>query len=548
MNNLPNFQFLIANCCILLIILFTIIANIGIYSINRTSKNNNNFIDTDFIVEEKIGGNNKKIKNLMNEFSEVSGDVFLILPCQLFEETPAKKFKQCYIIEDPIYFTRLKFHKLKLIFHRATMKFYFDYLKSLGCDIQYIEYENVPQFYKKINQEIKNGKNIKMFDPIDKLLNLPKNIKFLSTPYFLNTKDDLAEYKNQIKSYRHDQSFYPMMRKKLDVLISKGKPIGGKWTYDNENRNAFEENQEEVKIWTPHNNKYIKEAKQYIEQNFANNPGSTEYFIYPSNHDEAKLHLDEFIKNRLKLFGKYQDAVKSDIAFGFHSVLSSSINSGLLTPQYVLHKIINADAPLNSKEGFIRQLIGWREYCQLIYIYEGDKMQTSNYFNSKRKLNEKWWTGETGLKPIDDIIKRIQKYSYAHHIERLMYLSAVMLMCNIDPIEVYNWFISFISIDAYDWVMVPNIYGMGTYADGGIMMTRPYFSSGSYIKKMSNYETSETIELWTTLYYNFIANNSEKLRKNYYTARWIGNYEKKSEKEKKEIKKMAEKFISNVTQ
>ena len=174
-------------------------------------------------------------------------------------------------------------------------------------------------------------------------------------------------------------------------------------------------------------------------------------------------------------------------------------------------------------------------------------MRSANYFNHGRKLASTWWEGTTGLPPVDNIIKKVQTNAYAHHIERLMYLAAPMLMIGIDPTEVYNWFISFVSIDAYDWVMVPNIYGMGTYADGGLMMSRPYFSSGNYIKKMSNFNDDETTDKWTALYYNFIVEQKAKLRKNYYTARWIPNWDKKSADEKKKIRNVARAVIKKNT-
>lgn len=272
--------------------------------------------------------------------------------------------------------------------------------------------------------------------------------------------------------------------------------------------------------------------------------------MYPVTHLDASKHLNDFINNRLVNFGKYQDAVNSNIVFGYHSVISSSLNIGLLTPKMVVDAVLSSKKkiPINSIEGFIRQIIGWREYCHLLYHYESETMRKSNYFNATRKLGPEWWTGTTGLTPIDDIISRALRYSYAHHIERLMYLAAMMMMCGISPHEMYNWFITIVSIDAYDWVMVPNIYGMGSFADGGMMMTKPYFSSGKYIKKMSNYnDNNDNLNLWTDIYYNFIANNIPKLKNNYYTSKYIKNYERKSDEEKKRIKASAEGFINKIS-
>ena len=482
---------------------------------------------------------------------------FIILPNQLFHQTEAVRYSNIHIIEDPTYFTKYKFHKLKLIFHRATMRTYADQLRERAIGkVNYINFNDAEKFYKTLNQE-----TAVMYDPVDDDVEKRlQNINILPTPYFLNTRESLEEYRDSIKgkSYRHDSSFYPWMRKKYNVLMTKdgkpkggkpigGKPIGGKYTYDSENRNPFPDKQKEPKRFIARRNKYIDEAVRYVERHFKNNYGETTHFVYPHTHAGAIAHLRDFLKRRLKLFGKYQDAAASDITFGYHSVISSSLNAGLITPREVLDeldKIRDIKIPINSLEGFIRQLIGWREYCHLLYRYESDKMRKSNYFNHTRKLTDAWWEGKTGLGPIDDICARINKYAYAHHIERLMWLSAVMLMCGVAPNEVYEWFIGFVSIDAYDWVMTPNIYGMGTYADGGIMMTRPYFSSFNYIKKMSNWNDPEDAKIWNALYYNFIGENKTKLKKNYYTARWVGNYDSKSASERKEIKEIADRFIT----
>lgn len=495
----------------------------------------------------KTGGVSKK---QMQEIPKQSDTLhredtnFIVLPHQLFEDIELlSTYDNIFIVEDPVYFTRLPFHKLKLVFHRATLKYYYDYVRErVKGKVNYVEYRDADKVYSQLT-------NATLYDPVDNFmrtkLNSVKNIRYIETPYFLTPMKDLTEYKKTVKSYRHDTSFYRWQRRRLNVLMQGKKPMNDKWTYDHENRNPFPIDQEEPTEFVPSNNKYVEEARQYVKTQFNTNYGDFSEMIYPITHEDAKKHLKLFIKERFKLFGKYQDGAHEKITFGYHSVLSSSINCGLITPEKVLNVILEVKGvPLSSKEGFIRQLIGWREYCRLIYEFEGEKMRKSNYFNAQGKLNTNWWEGTTGLAPIDIIVKRVNKYSYAHHIERLMYLANVMLMCQIEPTEVYNWFIGFVSIDAYDWVMVPNIYGMGTYADGGIMMTRPYFSSSAYIKKMSNLiKTDEDADIFDCLYYNFIGTNKAKLRKNYYTARSIGHYDRKTEKEKKHYKEIAQKFI-----
>lgn len=473
---------------------------------------------------------------------------FVVFPMQLFANTEALDYPNIVIIEHPVVFTKYRFHKLALVHRRASCRSYAEYLrkKSPDANIKYIEFNDASDW-------LANAPLFAMYDIVDVGIEktLPKGTVVLPTPYFLNTKADIAEYVNGGNAFRHDASFYPWMRSKYNVLITKtGKPLGGKWSYDKENRNPFPLSIEEPKI-SKYRNSHIDEARKYVDLYFSDNYGDYSEMMYPCDRKQAMARLRDFINHKLPQFGKYQDAAAKSITFGYHSVLSSSLNCGLLTPREVIDAVVTAyyerKAPLASVEGFIRQILGWREYCHLMYRCRGEEMRKSNYFNHSRKLTATWWEGKTGLTPIDDICKRINKSAYAHHIERLMWLSAVMLMCGVAPDAVYEWFISFIAIDAYDWVMTPNIYGMGTYADGGSnnsMMTRPYFSSFAYVEKMSDWDDPKDAKIWNALYYNFIGVNKAKLKSNYYTARWIGNYERKSASERKEIKETASKFIA----
>lgn len=529
---------------------------------------NDNSINTTLITGGKMSSKNEASTDI------VTTGPFIVLPVSLFESTEALKYSTIYIVEDPVYFTKYKFHNAKLLLHRMSMKSYFDYLSSKlnsKQKIKYIEYVKTNEFYKSLDTAT-------VYDPVDdsvmRKLKKIKNLTVLETPAFLTTTADINEYLGSLgtgKKLSHDTSFYRYQRRRLNVLVdSDGKPttiekskdVSPKWTYDSENREKFPEGQTEPIIRRPltESNKYYKEALGYIKKNFSSkgtlsNYGSVEHFVYPIDHAGAKRNLRNFFNKNFKNFGVYQDASSKNIVFGYHSVISSSLNCGLLTPDYVLREAIkyakDNKIPMNSLEGFIRQLIGWREYCRVLYNHDGfNKAATKNYFNSKNKLKSTWWTGETTLTPIDDIIKTVDKYAYAHHIERLMYLSSVMLMCMIDPDEVYEWFISFVSIDAYDWVMKPNIYGMGTYADSGVMMTRPYFSSSNYIDKMSDrFKTlskdgrERCKELYDAIYYNFISKNKEKLSKNYFTARNVAHYNKKTASQKREISRIANDFI-----
>jgi deoxyribodipyrimidine photolyase-related protein len=226
--------------------------------------------------------------------------------------------------------------------------------------------------------------------------------------------------------------------------------------------------------------------------------------------------LAEFLKNKLELFGPYEDAITTEGSFLFHSILSPLMNIGLLTPQYVLEETLeyvkNNVTNLSSLEGFIRQIVGWREYIRAVYIYLGNKERNGNYFNSTLEIPESFWQGNTGIVPIDDTIKTSLKYAYAHHIPRLMIMGNFMNLCQFQPFEVYRWFME-MYIDAYDWVMVPNVYSMALYADGGLITTKPYISGSTYILKMSNYKKGEWSEIWDALFWNFVGQHYKLLSK-----------------------------------
>ena len=476
--------------------------------------------------------------------------IFLLFPIHLFSNIDLLKNKKVYLIEESRFFTDFKYHKLKLAYHRATMKYYFDYLKSNKIDIHYIQFN---EDYKKLNKI-----NVETYDLCDnilknKLIKLFPHINILQTPNFLINELLLKENINKFyngKKYNH-QNFYKWQRIRLNILIEKDeKPTGGKWSFDEDNRKKLPKNiklpkmVQEIKYNTP----YIKEAKIYIEQNFPNNYGSLDNFIYPITHIDSVKWLDNFLKNKFENFGLYEDAVSDKDPFLFHSVLSPMMNIGLLTDTEVINMTLKYQhkIPLNSFEGFIRQIIGWRNYIYSIYLLEGNKICKMNFFKHTNKLNKKiMWDGQTNILPIDDIINKINQYSYAHHIERLMYLGNYMLLCMINPRDVYEIFMEW-TIDAYEWVMIPNVYSMSQYADGGLIMTRPYFSSSNYILKMSDYKKGTWCKTLDALYYNFINKHKTYLSKNYSTSRQVAFWNKKSALEQKNIIKIAYDYLKKI--
>lgn len=433
----------------------------------------------------------------------------VILPDQLFEEKPDED--EVYVVEHPHYFTRLDFHKQKLVLHRASMKRYAEQEEA-----EYIEFEEA---LDRLEALFADSEQIKLYDPVNHEIRAQlqelahengAKIEFLETPGFIASREFNREYFSEHEYFQ--LAYYKEMRKRENVLVDEeGKPEGGKWSFDPENRKKMPEDEEIPEI-PSFSNEYVEEAKKYVEENFSDNPGEIENFRWPTTREEARENLQDFLENRLENFGDYQDALDRDLRYGYHSLLSSSINTGLLTPNEVVQRTLEAheghDYPMNSLEGFLRQIIGWREFIRALYELEPD-MDENNFWNAENELPEEFYTAETSLPPVDVSIENAQKDAYCHHIERLMILGNVMLLLEIDPDEVYRWF-SEMFIDAYDWVMKPNVYGMSQYAYTD-MMTKPYISSSNYIGKMSHYESGDWEEGWDGLYWSFLKKHREKV-------------------------------------
>ena len=494
--------------------------------------------------------------------------VFLIFPTQLFYNTnhlnewlklESTKDKDVYLIEEPRYFTDFNFHKLKVAYHRASMKKYYDYLKK-KFKVKYINFEQVTKiFYISLKSEINN---IYIISPGDfklekKLENIyGKKLVILDNVNWLIKLDELDQIKKLIyknNKYSHEE-FYKYQRKKLDILVdSADKPVGGKWSYDTANRLPLPKNHKVPTTASKSlNNKYVKEAISYVNKYFSDNYGSLDNFIYPIDTKSSLKWLDKFLKERLGNFGPYEDAVNDKEPFVYHSVLSPMMNIGILTDSQVVNKSYDyylahkKSISIESFEGFIRQVIGWRNYVYTVYMLDGPRLFESNYLKHNNELNKKFWTGKTGIKPIDSTIEKIVNYSYAHHIERLMYLGNFMLLCQVNPKEVYRIFMEW-TIDAYEWVMIPNVFGMSQYADGGTMMTRPYFSSSNYINKMSSFKRDGQWDvIWDALYYNFINKHEKILRKNYAIAQQVKHWDNKNKEEKNELLKIAKDYLKRL--
>ena len=417
--------------------------------------------------------------------------MFVILPHQLFVKKYLPKEHKYIIWEHPHYFKKYAYNKKKLILHHGSMKYYHDYLKEHDLDVTYVKFTETP----KIN-------NYYIFDPIDKI-DLPGTYTILSSPNFMLSDEFFKSYRNKTTKFFFN-AFYMAGKKELNILPDVN-------STDKENRNKLPDDINIPKLPnTSYDKKYIDIGIRYVNKYFTHNHGNTDEFIFPLSHKTAKSWLKNFIKYRFKKFGTYQDAIIDGEQSLFHSLLSASINIGLINPSDVVIEIMKykSKIPINSLEAFIRQLF-WREYQRYCYIY-GDF--STNYFNNKNKLNKSWYDGTLGILPVDNCIKKAFKNGYLHHIERLMVVGNYMNISEIHPKQGFKWFMEF-SCDSYEWVMTQNVLDMVFFVTGGLTMRRPYISSSNYILKMSNYKKDKWSEIWDAKYHKFIKSHKKKLHK-----------------------------------
>ena len=495
-----------------------------------------------------------------------SKDLLVLLGNQLFPIDEIKKLdtNQIFMAEDYNLCTYEKHHKLKILMFLCAMREKRDELIKNHFNVFYSEISNgdflIPYEEKLKKYIIKNKINhIKFFEIEDKFFenrmrvfseinNL--EITFYQSPMFIESREEFKKYASNKKSLSH-ANFYKSIRKKLNILIDENQmPVGGKWSFDEENRKKIPKNIQLPEKFKKSKSKYIKEISTFIINNFSEHPGEISEVWMPLTRQEALKNLDNFLNIKFNNFGSYEDAILIEDNFLFHSALSPSLNLGLITPKEIIAKVLiyisDNEIPLNSSEGFIRQIIGWREFIRGVYQVKGDEQEKSNFFNFSNKINNSWYSGTTGIPPLDDAIKFSNLFGYTHHINRLMIISNIMTLSEIDPNEVYKWFME-MYVDSSDWVMVSNVYGMGTYADGGIFSTKPYICGSNYILKMSNYKKGDWCDIVDGLYWRFVHKHFDSIKNNHRLSFMKKTLEKMKIDRREMIFKKAEDFIKNNT-
>ena len=463
----------------------------------------------------------------------------------------------------------VRHHPKKIAFLFAAMRKFAAQLRKDGWTVEYTELadtENSGSITGELlrRAEQTGAKEVLVTEPgewrlIEALDDLPLPVRQLTDDRFISSRKEFAGWAEGRKQLRMEY-FYRDMRRKTGLLIDGDQPEGGKWNYDHDNRKPApdEVNYDGPPRFDPDDT--TEAVLDLVASRFDNHFGDLHPFWFATDRDQALKALDQFISEALPLFGDYQDALQREHRFLYHAVIGQYLNAGLLLPLEVCEAAEKAyrdgNAPLNAVEGFIRQIIGWREYMRGIYFLEGPDYPRRNQLNHQRGLPDLYWGTETKMHCLSKAVEQTGAEAYAHHIQRLMVTGNFALLAGINPKEVSDWYLA-VYADAYEWVEAPNVIGMSQFADGGIVGSKPYVSSGNYIDKMSNYCKSCDYKVKTKvgdgacpfnlLYWSFLNRHRERFSKNPRMAQMYRTWDRMAEEKRKTILAAADDFLPRMS-
>ena len=465
------------------------------------------------------------------------------------------------MIEDAAICQRRPYHQQKLALMLSAMREHAVALRSAGHRVEYFPLaaeQTLTSALKQVCASL-STRTLYTFEVYDQsLTRLLTN--FCNThelewhtagnPAFLTQSADFAGYANGKKQLRMGD-FYKKQRLGLNILVDRDQnPIGGQWSFDAENRKKLPRTQPLPTLNQIEHSDVTASTILEVADRFSSHPGDANGLWVPTTRAGAIAWLQTFIEQRLLGFGTYEDAITTRSAVLFHSALSPMLNLGLLTPSEIVAAVLEAaesqGIPLNDVEGIIRQVIGWREFMHGVYDQFGSTMRRRNTRGQERTLSRHWHDGNTGIPPLDAAIKHQRDLGWNHHINRLMVIANLMNLCEIEPDQVYEYFMTYY-LDAYDWVMVPNVYGMGLNSDGGIFATKPYICGSNYLLKMSDFKRGDWCDVVDGLYWRFISNNMEELRKNARLSVFASGLNRLADEKKERIFSAAEHFLERCT-
>ena len=386
------------------------------------------------------------------------------------------------------------------------------------------------------------------------------NLSIREDTHFMCSRREFAEWAREYKQFRLEY-FYRMMRKRYNVMMEGNQPLQGRWNFDSENRGAFPKSgpANVPARATVEPDAITREAIADVNKHFADHPGTLEAFLWPVTRNDALAALEKFANERLKHFGEFQDAMWTDEPFLYHAHISAALNVKLLNPREVINAALTAlnegRAPIEAVEGFVRQVIGWREFMYGLYWLDMPGMREANHFRHDRKLPVWYWTADTHMNCMRQTISQTLLHGYAHHIQRLMVTGIFGLLAETKPQELEDWYLA-VYVDAIEWVELPNVAGMALFANNGRFTSKPYIASGQYIKRMSNYcsgcrykpehKTGNSACPFTTLYWNFLDKHEQLLTGNPRTALMVKNITRLSAEERAAIRGQAVLTLENL--
>ena len=468
--------------------------------------------------------------------------------------------------------TYVRHHKKKIAFIFSAMRHFAEELKEAGWSVDYVSYDekkNTGDFTSEVEKAIEKRKpdalivtepgeyRLKtVFEDWAEKFSFPVDIRDDSR--FICSHEEFKKWADGRKELRMEY-FYREMRRKTGLLMDGDEPEGGKWNYDAENRKPAKSDLFMPRPRQARPDNITKEVLSLVETEFSDHLGELEPFWFAVTRDKAEAARDRFIEEALPHFGDYQDAMLADERFLYHSVLSLYINVGLLDPLDVCRRVEDAhksgQAPLNAAEGFIRQIIGWREYVRGVYWLNMPGYTERNFLKAERSLPDFYWTGETDMACLKAAITQTLEEAYAHHIQRLMITGNFAMLAGVDPHEVHEWYLA-VYADAFEWVEAPNTIGMSQFADGGLLGSKPYAGGGNYINKMSDYcngcaydvkkKTGEDACPFNALYWDFLIRNKSKLGGNPRLGRIYQNWERMSKNKQKAYRDSAAAFLETL--
>jgi deoxyribodipyrimidine photolyase-related protein len=497
-----------------------------------------------------------QLSRSISSLDHIDQDADVILMCEVMDEA-----------------TYVHHHKKKIVFLFSAMRHFAQDLKSEGLTVDYVcleDSENSGSFFSEVRRAVHKHKVQRVVvtfpgeyrvyeDMLSWSSRLGLDVEIKKDNRFLSDLDEFKQWASDRKNLRME-FFYRDMRRKYSILMDGDQPVGGTWNYDSENRKTPPGN--DLFIPRPYLSQPDDTTKQVmllVSERFSDHFGDLEPFYFAVTRAQALEILEQFFEERLSLFGDYQDAMLEGQPWMYHSHISFYLNCGLLNPLEVVQRAEDVyragKAPLNAVEGFIRQIMGWREYVRGIYWMKMPGYENENFLDAKRSLPWFFWSGETDMNCLRQCIDETKRHAYAHHIQRLMVLGNFALLCGVHPRFVNAWYL-IVYADAYEWVEMPNVSGMILFADGGYLASKPYAASGAYINKMSNYckncqydvqeKTGPKACPFNYLYWNFMIENAKKLRGNPRLSYSYNTLDKMTKAKKEAITSSSSSFFKKI--